>query len=376
MSKQLQDGSESQAAPTTTEARPAGPTPSSPPPIPWPQRLARRSLERWRPLSANQQVAVALGILVSLILVVALIAAVVGQVAGSSGTQPTATVAQVSVPAHPTYNAAAPAPAPGDTVNLTLEVKEALISIAPGIAYNAWTFNGTVPGPILRVRQGQIVNFTLINRTNTPHSIDFHAAQTPWSINYQSIAPGKSFSFRWRANVPGVFMYHCGTPPVMMHMANGMYGAILVDPTHGWSPAKEYVLVQSEFYLHQRPDGSYGYDNDKAMMSTPDYVVFNGYANQYKDAPLTASPSQKIRLFIVNAGPSTFSAFHVIGAIFSDYYESGDPNNHMHASQTLTIPPGGGMVAELTIPDSGSYPFVTHAFSSAMKGATGVIAVQ
>jgi nitrite reductase (NO-forming) len=342
----------------------------------WPQRLARTSLDQWRPLSPIQQAAVGLGIIVGLILVVSLIAAAVGQAAGSSGIQPTSTVAQVSIPAHQTYNAAAPREVQGDTANITLEVKEALISIAPGIAYNAWTFNGTVPGPVLRVRQGQMVNFTLINRTNTPHSIDFHAAQTAWNVNYQSIAPGKSFSFSWRANVPGVFMYHCGTPPVMMHIANGMYGAIIVDPVQGWSPTKEYVLVQSEFYLHQRPDGSYGYDNDKAMATMPDYIVFNGYANQYKDAPLVAAPSQKIRLFIVNAGPSEFSAFHVIGAIFSDYYESGDPNNHMHASQTLTIPPGGGMVAELTIPDSGSYPFVTHAFSGAMKGATGVITVQ
>src|SRR5262249_27990215 len=150
----------------------------------------------------------------------------------------------------------------------------------------------------------QIVHFTLTNSTSMPHSIDFHAAQTPWNVNYQAVAPGKSFSFDWRANVPGVFMYHCGTPPVMMHMANGMYGAIIVDPAGGWAPAREYMLVQSEFYLHQLPNGGYAMDNDKAMASMPDYVVFNGYADQYKAAPLTAGPSEKIRLFIVNAGPS------------------------------------------------------------------------
>jgi nitrite reductase (NO-forming) len=226
------------------------------------------------------------------------------------------------------------------------------------------------------VQQGQTVNVTIINDSDMAHSIDFHAAQTPWNVNYQPIAPGKTFSFSWRANVPGIFLYHCGTPPVMMHIANGMYGAIIVDPAQGWSPAKEYVLVQSEFYLSKWPNGSYGYDDSKAMATAPDYVVFNGYANQYQSAPLTAAPSQKIRLFIVNAGPSTFSAFHVIGAIFSNYYESGDPNNLMHASQTLTIPPGGAMMAELAIPDSGSYPFVTHAFSAAMKGATGMIQIQ
>jgi nitrite reductase (NO-forming) len=376
MSKQLIDppGSSNGTTPAPTVERP--PVVSRPPLRravggTLPQAVSRR----WGALPRNGQIAVAVGSVVGLILIVALIVVMIGQ-AANPGTPTQNTVPQVAVPAHQTYNAAPPAAPAGNTANITLEVRETMISIAPGVAYNAWTFNGTVPGPILRVRQGQTVNFTLVNKTNTPHAIDFHAAQTAWNVNYQPVAPGKSFSFTWRANVPGVFMYHCGMPPVMMHMANGMYGAILVDPAQGWSPAKEYVLVQSEFYLHQWPNGSYGYDDTKAMEGMPDDVVFNGYANQYKDAPLVAAPSEKVRLFIVNAGPSMFSAFHVIGAIFSDYYESGDPNNHMHASQTLTIPPGGGMVAELTIPDSGSYPFVTHAFSAAMKGATGVIQIK
>lgn len=290
----------------------------------------------------------------------------------TTANQPVATVA---VPPHQTYNAVAPATPQGNTVNLTLTVRELLVSIAPGVAYHAWTFNGTVPGPVLRVRQGQTVHVTLINDGTMPHSIDFHAAQTPWSVNYQPIAPGKSFSFDWKADYPGVFMYHCGAPVTIYHMANGMYGAIIVDPAQGWVPAQEFVLVQSEFYLAQLPDGSYAADPNKLDSGNPDYVVFNGYANQYKTAPITAKAGQRIRIFIVNAGPTLFSAFHVIGAIFSDTYADGNPANHMVGNQTVTIPPGGGMVVELTIPQPGLYPFVTHSFASVGKGALGVIKV-
>jgi nitrite reductase (NO-forming) len=285
------------------------------------------------------------------------------------------TAPSVAVPPHQTYNAQAPAALQGSTVNVMLTVKEVLISIAPDIAYHAWTFNGTVPGPVIRVRQGQVVHFTLVNDGTMPHSIDFHAAQTPWNVNYQPVDPGKSFSFTWRANYPGVFMYHCGAPVTIYHMVNGMYGAIIVDPAQGWAPAQEYVLVQSEFYTTQLPDGTYGVDPNKLTSGIPDYVVFNGYVNQYKENPLTAKAGQRIRIFIVNAGPTEFSAFHVIGAIFSDTYADGNPANHMVGNQTVTVPPGGGMVVELTIPQAGLYPFVTHSFADVGKGALGVIKV-
>jgi len=281
----------------------------------------------------------------------------------------------VAVPPHQTYNAHAPAALQGSTVNVTLTVKEVLISIAPDIAYHAWTFNGTVPGPVIRVRQGQTVHFTLVNDGNMPHSIDFHAAQTPWNVNYQEVAAGKSFSFDWKANYPGVFMYHCGAPVVIYHMANGMYGAIIVDPAQGWTPAQEYVLVQSEFYTNRLSYGSYSVDANKLNTGIPDYVVFNGYVNQYKTDPLTARAGQRIRIFIVNAGPTEFSAFHVIGAIFSNTYADGNPANHMVGNQTVTVPPGGGMVVELTMPQAGLYPFVTHSFADVGKGALGVIKV-
>ncbi len=326
----------------------------------------------WRRLTRGRSLAGG-GIIVVILLVIVLLLVALGASAKSSTPTAKTQVKQIGASTHQTYNAQAPAALPGDTVNITLVIKEALISIAPGVAYHAYTFNGSVPGPVLRVRQGQTIHFTLTNDGAMPHSIDFHSAQTPWDVNYQPVAPGKSFSFDWKANYPGVFLYHCGAPLVIAHMANGMYGAIIVDPANGWTPAQEYVLVQSEFYTAKAPDGSYYLDLSKTLKATPDYVAFNGYANQYKDTSLEAKAGQRIRLFIVDAGPSLFSAFHVIGAIFSDSYADGNPANHMQGNQTVTIPPGGGYVVELTIPDPGSYPFVTHSFADVGLGAVGVI---
>jgi nitrite reductase (NO-forming) len=170
-------------------------------------------------------------------------------------------------------------------------------------------------------------------------------------------------------------MYHCGTPPVMHHIGSGMYGAIIVDPAQPLPPAKEYVLVQSELYLTQQSDGYYIPDGAKMNAITPSYVVFNGYANQYQSAPLMADPGQLIRLWVMNAGPTTFSAFHVIGALFQNSYADGNPANKQFGNQTVTVPPGGGYMVELTIPDAGLYPFVTHSFAYTGLGALGLIDV-
>ncbi len=268
------------------------------------------------------------------------------------------------------------APASADKVKeITLEVKDVNLEVAPGVVMQAWTFNGSVPGPVLHVRQGDTIHFTLVNHGSTDHSIDFHAAQTPWDKNYQSIKVGQSLSFTWTANFPGVFMYHCGTPPVMHHIGSGMYGAIVVDPAQPLPPAKEYVLVQSELYLTQGADGYYFPDSAKMMSVSPSYVVFNGYANQYSTAPLMADPGQLIRLWVVNAGPTTFSAFHVIGALFQNTYADGNPANKQYGNQTVTIPPGGGYMVELSMPEAGLYPFVTHSFAYTGLGALGLIDV-
>jgi nitrite reductase (NO-forming) len=316
-----------------------------------------------------------LGVALVAVLVFALAGALAGQSTQRSTVAGNGQQATAKVPEHATFNPSASAAAQGDSVDVKLVAQDQLISISPGVAYHAWTFNGTVPGPVIRVRQGQTINFTLTNKTSMGHSIDFHAAETPWNVNYQEIPAGKSFSFSWQAMYPGVFMYHCGTPPVLEHIANGMYGAIIVDPASGWEQATEYALVQSEFYTLKQPDGSYALSMNKALASQPDYVVFNGYSNQYKQAPLAVKAGQRIRLFVLNAGPSQFSAFHVIGAMFDKVYVDGNPANVMTGNQTVTIAPGGGAVFELQIPQAGLYPFVTHSFADASKGALGVIQV-
>lgn len=261
------------------------------------------------------------------------------------------------------------------TKQITLEVKELNLEVAPGVVMKAWTFGGSLPGPALHVRQGDTVEFKLVNSGSLQHSIDFHAAQTPWDKNYQSIGPGETLAFTWKANYPGVFMYHCGTPPVMHHIASGMYGAIIVDPAQPLPPAKEYVLVQSELYLTQQPDGYYVADGTKMNAVAPSHVVFNGYANQYATAHLMADPGQLVRLWVLNAGPTTFSAFHVIGAVFQNTYADGNPANRQSGNQTVTIPPGGGYMVELVMPEAGLYPFVTHSFAYTGLGALGLINV-
>ena len=251
--------------------------------------------------------------------------------------------------------------------------------IAPGVRYHVWTFGGTAPGPVIRVQEGDTVRFTLTNRStlSLSHSIDFHAAQTPWDVNYQPVPPGETFTFDWVARFPGVFMYHCGVPPVLHHIANGMYGAIIVEPKEGLAPAREYVLVSSEFYPGERPRRGV-YEGDPARMESvePAYVVFNGQANRYVDQPLVARPNELIRLWVMNAGPTLTTAFHVIGAVFDHVYPDGNPTNALNGIQTWNVPPGGGAMFELRIPDPGKYPFVTHSFAYTGLGAVGMLEVS
>jgi nitrite reductase (NO-forming) len=290
--------------------------------------------------------------------------------------------AAAAVPAapHTPYDAALPAllPLVPGTANVrTLEfvTTDRTVDIAEGVRFAAWTFGGTVPGPVVHVKQGDTVKFVLTNRGTMPHSIDFHAAQVPPNMDYIDVKPNARFAFDWKADYPGVFMYHCGSPLVIAHLASGMYGAIVVDPATPLPPAREYVIVQSEFYVTGKQGDVQAVDVDKALKAEPDYVTFNGYVNQYKDAPLAAKAGERVRLSIVNAGPGNFSAFHVIGTIFENAYADGNPANAQHGMQTVTIPPGGAYMVEFTIPEEGTYPFVTHSFADVNKGALGVIKV-
>jgi nitrite reductase (NO-forming) len=274
--------------------------------------------------------------------------------------------------AHP----AALAPASAETTKqLNLEVLNATVEIGAGVQYNAWTFGGSVPAPVIHLRQGDTVNFTLKNSGTSGHSIDFHAAQIPWDVNYKTILPGESFSFKWQALLPGVFMYHCGTAPMLHHIANGMYGAIVVDPETPLPAAREYVLVQSEFYAKAGAGGTWDGDMDKMLAVRPDLLAFNGVAFQYRDNPLPAKAGERIRLHVVNAGPTLFSAFHVVGALFDRVLIDGNPANELRGVQTYTVPPGGGSTFELVIPAAGKYPFVTHNFAYTDLGAVGLFNV-
>ncbi len=273
------------------------------------------------------------------------------------------------------YDPALVPASPQHVQRLTLIAKDQIVEVAPGVKVPLWTFNGSVPGPIFHVRQGDEVRVTFVNKTPMQHSVDFHAATTPWNVWYQPVNPGKSISFSFVPRYPGVFMYHCGTPPAFMHISSGMYGAIIVDPATPLPPAKEFVLVESEFYVHAGPNNTYQPDAQKVLDVRPDYVVFNGAADQYQAHPLVVRAGDRIRLYVLNAGPSLFSAFHVIGWIFDKVYVDGNPANTLHGIQTYQIPPGGGATLELTITQPGTYPFVTHAFAYTGKGAIGLIKV-
>jgi nitrite reductase (NO-forming) len=191
------------------------------------------------------------------------------------------------------------------------------------------------------------------------------------------VQPGDSFTFRFKANDPGVFMYHCGTKPVLAHIANGMYGAIVVDPATPLPKADEqYVLVASEWYL----DGDgvsepASLDMAKAREMQPDWTTFNGYANQYVTHPLTADPGDTVRLYVVAAGPTLDTNFHVVGTIFDRAWVNGDMSQFQRGVQTVGIPAGGGAVFDVKIDDEGLYPFVSHAFAHVDLGQVGLLKV-
>ena len=289
----------------------------------------------------------------------------------SHGEAPIGTGPAAAAPVDPLL----PAAGPGRVHTIRLEMKHVTVEIAKGVTYAAWTFGGTVPGPTMHVRQGDTVDFTLINRGAIPHSMDFHAAEIAPSTYYVNVMPGDSLQYRFVARVPGAFMYHCGTGPVAMHIANGMYGALVVDPIRPRAPAKELVLVQSEFYLSGTPgaDGSQSLDWKKLLTLAPDHVVFNGRQSQYAEHPIEVVPMELVRIYVVNAGPNRISSFHVVGGIFERVFEDGTQANPLIGVQTVNVPVGGGSIFEVRLREPGDYPFVSHAFADATKGAVGVL---
>lgn len=281
-----------------------------------------------------------------------------------------APVGSADVP--PPIDPAAPARSVARLHHVRIEIRHQRIQVDSGVKYDAWTFDGRVPGPVLRVTQGDTVDFTLVNKAPMPHSLDFHAAEIAPSRAYVNLMPHDSLHYRFVARVPGVFMYHCGTAPVALHIANGMYGAIIVDPPQGRSPAREFVFVQSEFYMQPQADSSRAIDWGKLLNLAPDYVVFNGRSAEYAKHPIRVRVGEPLRLYVVNAGPNRASAFHVVGAIFDRVYQDASLTHYLEGVQTYSVPVGGGAILETRLVEPGIYPFVSHAFADATKGAVGM----
>jgi nitrite reductase (NO-forming) len=271
------------------------------------------------------------------------------------------------------------APVEAGPKEITVVAKDASLYIAKDVPYAAWTFDGTVPGRALRVVEGDEIAFTLAIDPNalTAHSLDFHSAQTPPNVNYKTILPGEEFSWSFTPRYPGAFMYHCGTPPVLMHIGTGMYGAMIVDPKDGWSPAQDLVFVQSDFYLMDGENGIKVPDYTKMLgHGAMDYVVFNGHATQYVDEPIVVKAGEPIRIFLVNAGPNVYSTFHVVGAIFNRVCVNANPRNELFGLQSWTVGPGDGACFEFTLDEPGIYPAVNHAFGHAAHGAIALLQAE
>jgi nitrite reductase (NO-forming) len=272
-------------------------------------------------------------------------------------------------PAAKAFNPAAPPqPVKGKVVEVHLDAVRAKLELAPGDVQEVWTFGGQVPAPTIRVHQGDTLRIVLTNKDpEMEHGLDFHAGQMDSGTFHKPIQPGESQTFEFVARYPGVFYYHCSAGPVIMHIANGMFGAVIVDPP-GYQPkGKEYVLIQHEWYpnLH---------DLNGMLTQQPKAVAFNGVPNQYLNKPLTAAPGEPVRFYFVDAGPNHFSAFHVIGTIFDRVMPDGNPANAMYGVQTITIPPGGAAITDL-VADTGTYPILTHVMKDATLGALGILQV-
>jgi nitrite reductase (NO-forming) len=266
-------------------------------------------------------------------------------------------------------------PAPGGTEHkIDLSAEETTKEIAPGITQEVWTFNGQTPGPVLHGKVGDTFTVTLTNNGKIGHSIDFHASQVAWSDEMRTINPGESLVYQFKAEYAGIWMYHCGTAPTLHHIGNGMFGAVIIDPPDLKPVDHEYVMVQSELYL-----GANGGPGDLARMKADqwDAVVFNGYYDQYKFSPIRVEPNQRIRVWVLDAGPSENSSFHVVGSIFDTVFMEGHyvlqpGNSEQGGSQSLALQPAQGGFVEFSLAETGFYPMVTHKFSNAAQGALGL----
>ncbi len=297
--------------------------------------------------------------------------------AAPAATDAGAEVADPSAPAYVERDPTAPPVMPGTVHDINLPIIEKPMTVATGFVVDAWTFGGTVPGPTIRVHLGDTVRVHLTNETNMSHSIDFHASQTAMDDQMVEIKPGATWTYTFKADYAGVWMYHCGTAPALEHIADGMFGMVIVEPKGGFDKVdQELAFVQSEWYLGgQGQPASYAKAN--AANPAPDFVVFNGVANQYKDNPISVKAGERLRVFVLDAGPNEDSSFHIVGTIFDTVIKEGIEllrgNAGGWGSQAVDLSPAQGAIIEFSPQETGMYSFVTHAFNFVGRGAIGVL---
>ncbi|MCD6728342.1 MAG: multicopper oxidase domain-containing protein [Solirubrobacteraceae bacterium] len=272
--------------------------------------------------------------------------------------------------------AAGAPPVDAAVVKVSMTARHRTVPLMPGLRFAAWTFNRSIPGPVVRAREGDTIEITLRNADRMHrHSLDFHASQVDPLRAMADVPPGKTRTFSFVARRPGVFLYHCGTSSVLQHVGQGMYGAIIIEPAGGRPPAQEIILVQSELYGRVR--GRVLRSTLKDMLAMrPRYTAFNGSPFRYLRRPLQVRAGEPVRIYLVDAGPSMGSAFHVVGEIFDAVQPDGNPVSPREGVSTWSVPAGAGAVFELTFDEPGTYTFLTHELGLAMKGAVGRIVAR
>jgi uncharacterized cupredoxin-like copper-binding protein len=342
--------------------------------------------------------------LAGLVAVVAIVVAVVALASSGSDSGATATAAATPAAAsHDGQDAAATAPTledakgvafekfqpvdptlPDPVTKVEVDVYQHVTQVSKDLApTEVWSFKvngvehrGTGASAPIVVEEGTTVDFTFTNggtkamKVDMPHALDFHSAEVDPGRRYADVQPGKSISYKFEAKHPGVFMYHCATQPVLMHTGAGMVGMMVVKPKNLAPVDRELWITQQEFYI-----GEPGKDADMAKMNAkqPDVIAFNGFANQYADNPITVKKGEKIRMYVLNAGPSIGSAFHVIGTVFDKAHTDNGVQSHV---QTINLAPSQGGWVEFTLDEEGTYPFVNHAFGDMVKGSMGVLKTE
>jgi nitrite reductase (NO-forming) len=297
--------------------------------------------------------------------------------AGHTGSSATPSVSAAQTAAYKRYDPALPPLSKERHLELEWTARELPIRISDSATVAAWTFEGDIPGPIVHCRLGDTIEFKLTNRGSIPHSMDFHAAQIDPKVAFRSVVPGQSITYKFKPRYAGVFMYHCGTAPVLMHIGSGMYGALVVDPASPLPPAKEFVIVEGEYYLGAPgADGVQAFDYTKMMATLPDLVTFNGRPSQYQKDPIHVKVGDRVRFYVVAAGPTHPCNFHIVGEQFDTVYLGAPPTTAMRGVQTFGVAPGGGMVFEFLADVPGEFPFVNHGFGHGQKGAIGVLVVD